>query len=490
MSQNKFELPQGAHLNNLENSGPVANGNNPNGSNNSASQNATQNQLPPPIMLFVEKNYKAQMAAITEAFSKIRSRLTGEFLKLYTDSAEERRMAVHLKLLKFQFYTIKSKAERPIKVVIKGLPRNTNPEEIKQDLEILGYTPDRVNQLIGRKNKRPLPIFLITLPRNLDNLKIFDLKTLNYLSIRVEGYDGKGVTQCYTCNNFNHSSENCHLNPRCLKCGENHLTRDCPIKQKLETPYCINCNIYGHMANYRGCPSFPKPPKGAAKNNRNSYTNIYNKLSTAVTDQQKANHLATNIKNNFVENDREDDSYNQNDELINTTVNDFLSTPNSFIEPALPDEIIHYIKHVNAKKAPGQDSITNRMLKNFPIKLILILTILINKILKFNHFRDNWKEAIIFPINKPGKDPHLASSYRSISLLSTIGKLTESIILHRLKNFINENNILNPNQYGFTNKLSTLHPLLRLTENISEGFQKKKSTGAVFLHIQKAFDRV
>ncbi|GFW14313.1 RNA-directed DNA polymerase from mobile element jockey [Trichonephila clavipes] len=130
------------------------------------------------------------------------------------------------------------------------------------------------------------------------------------------------------------------------------------------------------------------------------------------------------------------------------------------------------------------------MIKNFPIKLILILTILINNILKFNHFPDNWKEAIIFPINKPGKDPHLASSYRPISLLSTIGKLTESIILHRLKNFINENNILNPNQYGFTNKLSTLHPLLRLTENISEGLQKKKSMGAVFLDIQKAFDRV
>ncbi|GFS64154.1 probable RNA-directed DNA polymerase from transposon X-element [Trichonephila clavipes] len=191
------------------------------------------------------------------------------------------------------------------------------------------------------------------------------------------------------------------------------------------------------------------------------------------------------------ENEREDDNFNQNDELINTTVNNFLSTPpNSFIEPALPDEVIHYIKHVYAKKAPGKNSITNRMLKNFPIKLILILTILINKVIKFNHFPDNWTEALIFPINKSGKDPHLASSYRLISLLSTIGKLTESIILHRLKNFIYENNILNPNQYGFTNKLSTLHPLLRLTENISEGFQKKKSTGAVFLNIQKAFDRV
>ncbi|GFW62661.1 probable RNA-directed DNA polymerase from transposon X-element [Trichonephila clavipes] len=214
-------------------------------------------------------------------------------------------------------------------------------------------------------------------------------------------------------------------------------------------------------------------------------------LLSSVDQRTCSTTAAIFIKNNFVENKRENDNYNQNDELINTTVNNFLSTPpTSFIEPALPDEIIHYIKHVNAKNAPGKDSITNRMLKNFPIKLILILTILINKILKFNHFPDNWKDAIIFPINKPGKDPHLASSYRPISLFSTNGKLTESIILHRLKNFINENNLLNPNQYGFTNKLSTFHPLLRLTEHISEDFQKKKSTGAVFLDIQKAFDRV
>ncbi|GFW18047.1 RNA-directed DNA polymerase from mobile element jockey [Trichonephila clavipes] len=68
---------------------------------------------------------------------------------------------------------------------------------------------------------------------------------------------------------------------------------------------------------------------------------------TAVTDQQKANLLATNIKNNFIGND----SYNQKDEIINSTVNNFLSTP---IEPALPDEIIHYIKHVNAKEAPDE----------------------------------------------------------------------------------------------------------------------------------------
>ncbi|GFV63171.1 RNA-directed DNA polymerase from mobile element jockey [Trichonephila clavipes] len=102
------------------------------------------------------------------------------------------------------------------------------------------------------------------------------------------------------------------------------------------------------------------------KNKRPKIPTLNCATGTAVTDQQKANLLATNIKNNFVENERENDNYNQNDESINTTVNNFLSTPpTSFTEPALPDEIIHYIKHVNAKKAPGKDSITNRMLKKF-----------------------------------------------------------------------------------------------------------------------------
>ncbi|GFX83856.1 nucleic-acid-binding protein from transposon X-element [Trichonephila clavipes] len=202
------------------------------------------------------------MSTITKEFPKIRSRLTGDFLKLYTDSSEERRLVVQLlKKLKFQFYAIKAKADRPIKVVIKGLPRTIKPEEIKEDVELLRYTPEKVNQLVGRTTKCALNIFLIKLPRNLDNLKIFDLKTLSYLSIRVEGYNGKGVTQGFTCTNFNHSSEKCNLNPRFLKCGENHLTHNSPIKQKLETAYCINCHIYRHMANYTGCPSFPKSPK-------------------------------------------------------------------------------------------------------------------------------------------------------------------------------------------------------------------------------------
>ncbi|GFT83616.1 nucleic-acid-binding protein from transposon X-element [Trichonephila clavipes] len=158
--------------------------------------------------------------------------------------------------------------------------------------------PEKVNQLIGRRSKQPIPVFLVTLPRSIENLKIFHLKTLSYLSIRVEGYNGKGVTQCYTCNHFHHNSENCHLNPRCLKCGEGHITRECPITERLETAYCINCEMYGHMANWRGCPCFPKPPKGTALNNRNSYTNVYNSIirpNVSYAQAASPNKISTNF---------------------------------------------------------------------------------------------------------------------------------------------------------------------------------------------------
>ncbi|GFS91775.1 probable RNA-directed DNA polymerase from transposon X-element [Trichonephila clavipes] len=227
------------------------------------------------------------------------------------------------------------------------------------------------------------------------------------------------------------------------------------------------------------------------KNKRSDIPPLNCSSGTAVTDTQKANILAESILDNFTENSRPNNDYDDDDELINNTVNSFLSLSTSVTtETTYPSEIISYIKKSSSKKAPGKDGISNRMTKNFSLKAILILTILINKILTLNYFPKAWKEAIIFPILKPGKNKKIPSSYRPISLLSTLSKITESIILTRLKEFLYTNNIINPNQYGFTNKLSTLHPLLNLTEAISEGFQSKKSTGAVFLDIQKAFDRV
>ncbi|GFY18439.1 uncharacterized protein TNCV_2396671 [Trichonephila clavipes] len=79
-----------------------------------------------------------------------------------------------------------------------------------------------------------------------------------------------GITQCYRCNNFFHTAANCHMNPRCLKYGKDHPTKDCEIKERQDNPYCINCEMYGHTACYTKCPRFPKPKKRTPISNRNN----------------------------------------------------------------------------------------------------------------------------------------------------------------------------------------------------------------------------
>ncbi|GFU77655.1 uncharacterized protein TNCV_3723171 [Trichonephila clavipes] len=55
--------------------------------------------------------------------------------------------------------------------------------------------------------------------------------------VKVEGYLVRGITQCFNCNNFYHTAANCFMKPRCLKCGKDHATRNCHIKERQENPF-------------------------------------------------------------------------------------------------------------------------------------------------------------------------------------------------------------------------------------------------------------
>ncbi|GFX72147.1 RNA-directed DNA polymerase from mobile element jockey [Trichonephila clavipes] len=102
---------------------------------------------------------------------------------------------------------------------------------------------------------------------------------------------------------------------------------------------------------------------------------------------------------------------------------------------------------------------------------------------------ENSKDIAIRRLNSLRK--RLSRDSRYLSLCAEFLKEYEELgHLEGIHNFTDSINYINPNQYGFTRHLSTYHPLLRLTEKITSGFQRGRSTGAVFLDIQKVFDRV
>ena len=93
-------------------------------------------------------------------------------------------------------------------------------------------------------------------------------------------------------------------------------------------------------------------------------------------------------------------------------------------------------------------------------------------------------------ILKTGKDPALPSSYWPISLLDTIGKLFEKILLSRTLQEVNVRGLLRNEHFGFLHRNSTSLQLARLVEIITRNFGEKRLTGAVFHDVAKAFDTV
>ncbi|KDR24442.1 hypothetical protein L798_06509, partial [Zootermopsis nevadensis] len=95
-------------------------------------------------------------------------------------------------------------------------------------------------------------------------------------------------------------------------------------------------------------------------------------------------------------------------------------------------EVAQAIKELKLGNAPGPNGISNRVLRHLPRRAITFLTKVFNAVLRRQHFPSAWKHARVVSILKPGKDPTLPSSYRPISLLDTVGKLCEKILLTRV----------------------------------------------------------
>jgi hypothetical protein len=100
----------------------------------------------------------------------------------------------------------------------------------------------------------------------------------------------------------------------------------------------------------------------------------------------------------------------------------------------------------------------------------------------------SWKEAIIIPIAKPGKDSTLASNYRPIALTSCVCKTLERMINSRLVWFLESNNLVTNFQSGFRSQRSTNDHLVRLESFIRDAFIKKEHLVAVFFDLEKAYD--
>ncbi|GFU64883.1 uncharacterized protein TNCV_785341 [Trichonephila clavipes] len=105
----------------------------------------------PPIHLKIKKNIRDQLKSIYQKFPDITNKSSGEFIKLITNDIEEYHALTNFleEDKDFEFFSLKPKPIKPIKIVIKGLPIFTKTHEIQSDLEEEGFTIENVSQLIS-----------------------------------------------------------------------------------------------------------------------------------------------------------------------------------------------------------------------------------------------------------------------------------------------------------------------------------------------------
>ena len=106
-------------------------------------------------------------------------------------------------------------------------------------------------------------------------------------------------------------------------------------------------------------------------------------------------------------------------------------------------EEIKQTKKLKHKKAPGNDSITNEMVKCSDDLTLVKLEKLFNKILKAGYYLNSWNEGLIFSIHKSSEKEN-PNNYGGITLSTSLGKLFNTILYNRLTTKLQNTNISSP----------------------------------------------
>ena len=131
------------------------------------------------------------------------------------------------------------------------------------------------------------------------------------------------------------------------------------------------------------------------------------------------------------------------------------------------DEVISVISSL-PNSAAGYDEMPASIMKQLIDYYIEPLTYLINLSITQGIFPCEMQLAKVIPIYK-SEDVQLVQNYRPISVLPFFSKVFEKIISLYIIEFLEENNILYCNQYGFRKKHSTNHAIITLVEKKFKG---------------------
>ena len=152
-------------------------------------------------------------------------------------------------------------------------------------------------------------------------------------------------------------------------------------------------------------------------------------------------------------------------------------------------EVNSCIQGMKNRKSPGNDLITNEMIKCTNENGIKLLTKLFNTILNKGYFPKEWNYGLLRLLFKGGEAED-ENNYRAITLNSCLGKIFCTVLHNRLGPILEEKNILCREQAGFRKNHRTTDHIFLLKKIVKTFISQNKYLFTCFVDFSKAFDSI
>lgn len=157
------------------------------------------------------------------------------------------------------------------------------------------------------------------------------------------------------------------------------------------------------------------------------------------------------------------------------------------LSPTNKNEVIKIMKSLDTKLSCGLDEVPSKVIKYCAEQLAEPLTCVINKSFEQGIFPTALKHSKIYPKHKKGSLTKV-ENYRPISLISSFSKIIEKIVVKRMTEHLQNQNLITEHQHGFLKGRSTISALVKLVEYVTDQLEKNQLVAAVMLDYSKAFD--
>src|SRR5436190_16741670 len=154
------------------------------------------------------------------------------------------------------------------------------------------------------------------------------------------------------------------------------------------------------------------------------------------------------------------------------------------------DEIKEAIFSSSVKSAAGPDEISYLILQKVYNIIESRFVILYSKLIQYGYHPICWREATGIILKKSNRDASLPKSYRVISLLNCLGKISEKIIARRLTYLTNILNIMYLNQMSGRKQISAIDAVMSLVHDIQLAKHNNEDTSILFMNVKRAYDHV